>query len=172
MADLLKPVLRLGFLICLLATILLWIFFSGGTTPRDDLVESVLEMRDGFNHQRAGAVLRHCSEDFEESVYSLDASRFRMALVRIFFSQRDPQDQSFLWRAEVSEEDIQVLLEDGAEDASTATVSAVIRFYHQKKPAAGPRWELQIDADALLEEDRHWRFIGASFRTISGRMPF
>ncbi len=169
MADLLKPVLRLAFLLCLLATILLWVFFSGGSTPRENLVESVLEMRDGFNHQRAGTVLRHCSEEFEESVYSLDAARFRMSLVRIFFSQRDPQDQSFLWRAEVSEEDVQVVLDEGA---STATVSAVIGFYHQKKPGAGPRWELRIDADALLEEDRRWRFIGASFRTLSGRMPF
>lgn len=153
---------------------LILVWWTGGifSSPEENLIGSILGMRDGFNQQDAGDVLVHCSENFKESEYFLDLASFRGALLRIFLSQRDRSDGSFLWQALVEEKEIEIELDGPAETARVAMVSAPIRFVKRKSLASKPVWVLRIDAQAYKEEDGRWRFIQARFKTISGRRPF
>ncbi len=171
-ADVLRILIRGVVPLGIAAVAVLWLFFGGVSSPRESLVQSILDMRDGFNHQSAGDVLRHCSDDFSESVYSLDSASFRGALVRIFLGQRDRSDRSFLWQADVSEDAVEVVFDGIEEEAVRASVSAAVEFRRRKKPARKPVWVLKIEGEAEREADGRWRFQTASFKTLSGRRPF
>ena len=164
--------LRVIIALSIIGLLLFWLVGGGFSSPKIDLVQSVLGMRDGFNDQDAGDVLVHCSADFRESEYFLDAASFRGALLRIFLTQRDRSDGSFLWHALVAEEEIQIELHGSEEDARIATVSAPVRFVKGNKPQGKAVWTLRIDGMAQKETDGRWRFFEASFKTISGRRPF
>ncbi len=160
----------LGFAIA--GLLIFWLMGGVDSSPTENLIQSILGMKDGFNDQDAGDVLAHCSGDFRETVYFLDAASFRGALFRIFLSQRDGSDGSFLWLALVEEDEIQIELDAPEERARSASVSAPIRFVKRKTPNAKPVWTLRIDGVARKEEDGRWRFFQATFKTISGRRPF
>jgi len=164
--------LRVGLVISLVGLLLFWSIGGGFSSPEKDLIQSVLGMRDGFNDQDAGDVLVHCSADFRETEYFLDATSFRGALLRIFLSQRDRSDGSFIWQTLIEEDEIQIDLMGSPEQARVATVSAPVRFVKRKNPQAKPVWILRIDGLAQKETDGRWRFVEASFKTISGRQPF
>jgi len=171
-ADVLRLLIRGVVPLGIAAVAIMLLFFGGVSSPRASLVQSILDMRDGFNHQSAGDVLRHCSDDFRESVYSLDSASFRGALVRIFLGQRDRSDRSFLWQAAVSEDAIEVVFDGIEAEATRATVSASVEFRRRKKPGSKPVWVLGIEGDAQRDTDGRWRFHTASFKTLSGRRPF
>ena len=152
--------------------LLFWLMGGVDSSPTESLIQAVVGMKDGFNDQDAGDVLVHCARDFHETVYFLDAASFRRALLRIFLSQRDGSDGSFIWQALVDENEIQIELDSTEEEARSATVSAPIRFVRRKNPSTKPAWILRIDGMARREEDGTWRFFQATFKTISGRMPF
>ncbi|MEC9476351.1 MAG: hypothetical protein VX764_04860 [Planctomycetota bacterium] len=164
--------LRVVIAAAIIGLLLFWMVGGGFSSPKENLVQSVIGMCDGFNAQDAGDVLVHCSDNFRENEYFLDASSFRGALLRIFFTQRDGADGSFLWRALVVEEEIQIELQGPEEEARVATVSVPVRFVKSKSPQGRVVWTLRIDGLAQKEPDGRWRFIEASFKTISGRRPF
>ena len=164
--------LRVLLALAITGLLLFWLLGGVNSSPTESLIQAVVGMKDGFNDQDAGDVLVHCSRDFHETVYFLDAARFRGALLRIFLSQRDSSDGSFIWQALVDEDEIQVELDSTEEEARTGTVSAPIRFVERKRPNAKPAWTLRIDGMARREEDGTWRFFQATFKTISGRLPF
>lgn len=167
-----RLILRLGVALGIVLLMVSVLFFAGSSSPQEQLVQAILEMRDGFNSQYAGDVLRHCSEDFKESEYSLDKSSFRVALVRIFLKERDRKDRSFLWHASILEEQVVVQFDGPEEQATSATVLAPVEFDRRNKPAAKPVWVLEIRGQAARQVGGGWKFTSARFKTLSGRRPF
>ena len=147
-------------------------FVIGVSSPSEQIVDSILGMQDGFNRQRAGDVLVHCTEDFSESTYNMDASSVRGALFRIFMGQRDRKDQSFLWRVEAQRDQIEIDPDPEAEGVESVDVSAPVHFYRVANPGAGPVWVMRITAQAVRTDGGDWKFRSARFRTVEGRMPF
>ncbi len=78
-----------GVPLLLLLVILFQWFVLGVSSPKEQILDSIQGMEEGFNQQRAGDVLVHCTDDFSESTYQMDAASFRGALFRIFLGQRD-----------------------------------------------------------------------------------
>ena len=76
--------LRVAIALSIAGLFLFWLMGGAFSSPKEDLVHSVLAMKDGFNNQDAGDVLVHCSTEFRESEYFLDAASFRGVLLRIF----------------------------------------------------------------------------------------
>ena len=144
----------------------------GVAPPRDRIIDSILGMQEGFNQQRAGDVLVHCTEDFSESTYNMDASSFRGALFRIFMGQRDRNNQSFLWRVEVQQEQVEIDPDPQGEGITKVHVSAPVHFHRIANPGAPPVWVMKIRAQAVRQENGDWKFRSASFSTVRGRMPF
>ncbi|MDE0959660.1 MAG: hypothetical protein OSB09_02665 [Planctomycetota bacterium] len=167
-----RLIVRLAIPLGIVLLLVMVIFFGGASSPQEQLVQSILEMRDGFNSQSAGDVLRHCSEDFKESEYDLDSSSFRAVLVRIFLTELDRKDRSFLWRASIFEDQVSVQFEGPEEEATSATVVAPVAFHRRGRLAGKSVWVLEIAGRAAREEGGGWKFTSARFKTLSGRRPF
>ncbi|OUU26013.1 MAG: hypothetical protein CBC13_01000 [Planctomycetia bacterium TMED53] len=170
-----KLLIRLAPAVLIIVFFIQW-FVIGISSPREQIIESVIGMEEGFNGQRAGDVVVHCTEDFRESTYQLNVSSFRGALFRIFMGQRDKKDQSFLWQVSVQRDSIELdpdpdLYEDST-IPETISVTAPVNFYRRGNMGMGPVWVMEVQGDAVRDEDGRWRFRRAKFRTLSGRMPF
>lgn len=158
--------------ILLLLTILFQWFVLGVSSPKEQILDSIQGMEEGFNRQRAGEVLVHCTEDFSESTYHMDAASFRGALFRIFMGQRDRRDQSFLWQVSVQMDQVELDPNPEESDVSSVEVTAPVYFYRTAKPGSPPVWVMEIRAQAVPDDDGRWKFRKASFSTLRGRMPF
>ena len=166
-----KLILRILPILLVFFILIQW-FVIGVAPPRQRIIDSIVGMQEGFNQQRAGDVLVHCTEDFSESTYNMDASSFRGALFRIFMGQRDKSDQSFLWRVEVQQDEVEIDPDPEGEGVNSVDVSAPVHFFRVANPGSPPVWVMRIRAQAIRQENGDWKFRSASFKTVRGRMPF
>jgi len=166
-----KYLIRLVPGILILLFLLQW-FVIGFSSPKEQIIDAVIGMEEGFNGQRAGDVLVHFTDDFSESTYKLNVSSFRGALFRIFLGQRDQKSGSFLWRVAVQRNLIELDPDPDLEEASLISVKAPVHFYRLGKEQDSPIWVMEVAGEAVRDSDSRWKFRRASFRTLKGRMPF
>lgn len=143
-------------------------------SPETKVRWRIQSMVDGFNRQRASPVLRGFASDYRDESSGADRELVHQGVVSLFFREKDPETKAFRLRAEIPDEELDVVVEEGGE---RATARGVLTVYRREGSDGGEAvlWRVSfegvLDRDDPQRDDRVWRFERSTHETLDGERP-